>query len=109
VYAYGTGSLFPSNTYNSSNYWVDVLYEQTSGNVAPTAGDDTGYSTNLNTPITFQSSTLLANDRDANSDPLTITSYGNAVNGSVTFNSQTNAFTFTPTNNYSGPASFTYT
>lgn len=109
VYAYGTGSLFPSNTYNSSNYWVDVLYEQTSGNVAPTAGDDTGYSTNLNTPITFQSSTLLANDSDANSDPLTITSYGNAVNGSVTFNSQTNAFTFTPTNNYSGPASFTYT
>jgi hypothetical protein len=26
VYAYGTTSRFPTNTYNASNYWVDVLY-----------------------------------------------------------------------------------
>ncbi|MFO1103309.1 MAG: DUF4082 domain-containing protein [Methylocystis sp.] len=26
VYAYGAGSSFPSSSYNSTNYWVDVLY-----------------------------------------------------------------------------------
>src|SRR6185437_17036532 len=26
VYTYGTGTPFPTNTYGSSNYWVDVLY-----------------------------------------------------------------------------------
>jgi hypothetical protein len=26
VYAYGSGNTFPSDTYNSANYWVDVVY-----------------------------------------------------------------------------------
>ena len=26
VYAYGAANTFPSNTYNASNYWVDVVY-----------------------------------------------------------------------------------
>jgi hypothetical protein len=26
VYAYGSGNVFPSNSYNASNYWVDVVY-----------------------------------------------------------------------------------
>ncbi len=27
VYAYGTSSAFPSSTYNSANYWVDVVFQ----------------------------------------------------------------------------------
>jgi hypothetical protein len=26
VYAYGTGRVFPNNTYNGANYWVDVIF-----------------------------------------------------------------------------------
>jgi hypothetical protein len=26
VYGYGSANAFPSNTYNASNYWVDVVY-----------------------------------------------------------------------------------
>jgi hypothetical protein len=26
IYAYGTSSSFPLNTYNSTNYWIDVLF-----------------------------------------------------------------------------------
>jgi len=26
VYAYGSSNAFPSNTYNATNYWVDVVY-----------------------------------------------------------------------------------
>ncbi len=28
VYAYGSSSSFPGNTYNAANYWVDVLFSQ---------------------------------------------------------------------------------
>ncbi len=26
VYAYGSANAFPSNSFNASNYWVDVVY-----------------------------------------------------------------------------------
>ena len=28
VYAYGTNSVFPTQTFSSSNYWVDVVFRQ---------------------------------------------------------------------------------
>ena len=45
VYAYGTTSTFPTNTWNSTNYWVDVVFA--SGPVAPptTPGAPTGVTT----------------------------------------------------------------
>ena len=30
VYIYGPASTFPTNTFNASNYWVDVLFAPTS-------------------------------------------------------------------------------
>jgi hypothetical protein len=43
VYAYSSASAFPSNSYNASNYWVDVLYAvpapgQVTGVVAEASG-----------------------------------------------------------------------
>jgi hypothetical protein len=43
VYAYGTSSTFPTNTYNAANYWVDVMFAvpppgQVSGVSASEAG-----------------------------------------------------------------------
>ena len=54
---------------------------------------------------------LLANDSIApdSGETLSIQSVQGAVNGSVAFNPNTNQITFTPTANYFGPASFTYT
>ena len=37
VYAYGSSSTFPTSTYQASNYWVDVVYSQTSGATVPGA------------------------------------------------------------------------
>ena len=34
VYAYGSTNTFPTNTYNNNNYWVDVVYSQSSGATA---------------------------------------------------------------------------
>ncbi len=111
VYAYGGTSLFPTNTYNGSNYWIDVLYNQSGGatNQAPTAVADNGYSTAQNTALAIAATALLANDTDPNGDTLTVTGASNGVHGVVAFNSQTNTITFTPEAGYSGAASFTYT
>ncbi|PWI51891.1 DUF4082 domain-containing protein [Rhizobium phaseoli] len=108
VYAYGTGSLFPTASYNATNYWVDVLYKQGSQNAVPVAANDSGFTTNTGTPITIQASALLSNDTDADSDPLAITGVSGAVNGSVVWNAQSQTVTFTPMAGYSGPASFSY-
>ncbi|MDC7744555.1 DUF4082 domain-containing protein [Rhizobium binxianense] len=108
VYAYGTGSLFPTSSYNATNYWVDVLYQQGAQNAVPVAANDSGFSTNTGTPVTIQASALLSNDSDADGDALTITGVSGAVNGSVAWNAQAQAVTFTPTEGYSGPASFSY-
>jgi hypothetical protein len=37
VFAYSSGVNFPTNSYNSSNYWVDVLFAPEAAPVAPTA------------------------------------------------------------------------
>lgn len=108
VYAYGTGSLFPTASYNATNYWVDVLYKQGAQNTAPVAANDSGFTTNTGTPLTIQASALTANDSDADGNTISITGVSGAVNGTVSFDAQAQTVTFTPTAGYSGPASFSY-
>jgi len=108
LYAYGTSSVFPSASYSSTNYWVDVFYQKSTQNTAPVAANDSGFSTGIGTPVTIQASALLANDSDPDGDPISISGANGAVNGSVSFDSQSQAITFTPTAGYSGPASFSY-
>jgi len=107
LYSYGTGTLFPTDSYGASNYWVDIYYEP-STNTAPIAGADTGFTAQPNTPLQIQAATLLANDSDANGDPLTITGVSGATNGTVAYDGVAKVVTFTPNAGYSGPASFTY-
>ncbi len=109
VYAYGTGTLFPSASYSSANYWVDVIYQQSTQNSAPVAVNDNGVSTGIGTPIVLQASSLLANDSDPDGDQISVASVSNAINGTVAFNSQAGTITFTPLAGYTGAASFDYT
>ena len=109
IFAYGTSSTFPNQTYNASNYWVDVLFTASGGNQPPAAGDDYGFSTTVNTPLQIPASSLLGNDSDVDGGTLSITAVGSAINGTVSFSSGTGIVTFTPANNYVGHAGFTYT
>ena len=108
VYTYGSSSIFPTNSFQGSNYWVDVVFNP-GGTAPPTATNDSGFVTTLNTALTIQAAQLLANDSDPNGFTLSIQSVSAPVNGSVSYNASTQAVTFTPTTGYSGPASFTYT
>ena len=75
-------------------------------NDAPVANNDV-QTTNEDSPTTIAPIILLANDIDIDGDTLTITSVQNAVNGSVALTSGN--VVFTPTVNFNGAASFTYT
>ena len=112
VYAYGgnsTTGIFPTNTYQASNYFVDVVFNPVpvAPPQPPVANADTLTITQNGASI-IMASTLLANDTDANGDPLTVTGVSDATNGTASFNAATNAVTFTPTAGYTGPASFNY-
>ncbi|KMO39114.1 Mo-co oxidoreductase dimerization domain protein [Methylobacterium variabile] len=110
VFAYGSTSAFPTQSFQNTNYWVDVVFNPgaTVANQAPTAVNDTGPAVTRNTAITFSTSTLLANDTDPNGDPLTVTSVTNGTGGSVSLNTTNSTVTFTPTTGFTGAANFTY-
>ncbi|MCK1475736.1 DUF4082 domain-containing protein [Bradyrhizobium sp. 197] len=109
VYAYGSGSAFPTNTYKSSNYWVDVVFNGSAATSAPQANADSGFTVSQNGVLNIAASTLLANDTNASGLAFSLTSVSNAANGSVSYNSQNQTVTFTPTAGYAGAASFSYT
>ncbi|QQO18220.1 DUF4082 domain-containing protein [Bradyrhizobium diazoefficiens] len=109
VYAYGSGSAFPTNTFKSSNYWVDVVFNGSAATSTPQAVADSGFTVSQNGVLNIAASTLLANDTNPSGLPFSLTSVGSPLNGSVSYNSQNQTVTFTPTNGYAGAASFTYT
>ena len=76
------------------------------GNTAPVATNDS-YSTTLNTTLTLAAPGVLANDTDADGNSLTAAVVTSVSHGTLALAS-TGGFTYTPTNGYTGPDSFTY-
>ncbi|WP_199223508.1 S-layer family protein, partial [Caulobacter sp. HMWF009] len=74
-------------------------------NTAPTAGNDTA-STDEDTVVLIPIASLLLNDTDGESDPLTITGIAGATNGAAVIDG-TN-IRFTPSGNFAGLATITY-
>ena len=107
VYAYGSGIAFPMNTFNGSNYWVDVVFDDTSQN--PQAQNDGGFVVTEDGTLLISGSELLANDSDPNGLPFSISSVSNSSLGTVSYNSSADTVTFTPAVGYAGPATFNYT
>jgi Ca2+-binding RTX toxin-like protein len=86
----------------------------TSLNTPPVANPDS-VSATPNTPINISVDTLLANDTDANGDPLALTGISNFTGGTPVLDdngtpssSADDYITFTPTTGFSGNASFDY-
>ena len=75
-------------------------------NDAPIATDDTATGAE-DTAIAISAAAVLANDTDADGQPLSVTAVANATNGTVSLSG--GAITFTPTPNFSGAAQFDYT
>ncbi|BAV04820.1 thrombospondin type 3 repeat family [Filimonas lacunae] len=106
----------PNTNYNGVDSFVYRVYDQSgafadavvrvvvrSVNDRPTVVSDV-YTTAYNTPV---SGNVLANDSDADGDPLTASLVTQPLNGTITFNAD-GAFTYTPTTGFSGTETFTY-
>ncbi|HSV28229.1 MAG TPA: tandem-95 repeat protein, partial [Candidatus Omnitrophota bacterium] len=76
-------------------------------NDAPVASADSASATE-DAPLVISAARLLGNDVDPDGDALTLVGVGGAVNGSVTLNAAGDVV-FTPSADYHGAASFTYT
>ncbi|TBZ95446.1 DUF4082 domain-containing protein [Rhizobium leguminosarum bv. viciae] len=96
VYRYASNSLFPTSTYQSTNYWVDVMFTTPSSNTTPTAVADAGDATEKGGVANgsggvVASGNVLTNDTDADAgDTKTVTAIrfgattgtlGSALNG----------------------------
>ena len=76
-------------------------------NDAPIASNDIAATTLEDTPLIISASILIGNDIDPDGDLLAVTNVQSAVGGTVSLVG--GVITFTPTPNFNGPASFTYT
>ena len=100
-YTVGDGTDSDTGTVNIT---VDPA---TPGNTPPVATDDTGV-TQAGVALTLNTSDLLANDTDADGDPLQFEGFTQPVNGTLVDNSD-GTLTYTPNAGFDGADSFDYT
>ncbi len=101
-YAPSSASVTPSNTFNP-----DAHFALVPTNTAPVAVNDS-YSTSEESPLTVAAASgVLANDTDADGNPMTAALVDDVDNGSLTLNSN-GSFSYAPSAHYDGPDSFTY-
>lgn len=84
-----------------------ILTISTSTNIAPVATADS-YSMEQDVTLSVPASGVLANDTDAEGDPLTAVLVSEVSNGTLSLNGN-GAFSYTPVSGFSGTDSFTYT
>src|SRR5262249_3537053 len=110
VFAYGSGSIFPSQTFNASNYWVDVVYSQTGGTTPPVVSAGTPADGSTGVPVSVAPTATFSQPVVPNTVSFTVkNSGGTAVPGSVTFNGANTVATFTPTSSLAASTAYTAT
>ena len=95
VYAYGSSTTFPTNTYNGSNYWVDVVYQQDLSPPAVTATTPGNSATSV--PVGTAVTATFNKAIKAGSATFSLTGPGgSAVAGTTSLDSTGTVLTFTP-------------
>ncbi len=97
---------YQANDGNLSSGLATVSITVNQVNSAPVAVADS-FSTNRNIPLTVPAAGVLANDTDAQSNPLIAKLKVGPANGSINLNAN-GGFTYTPNTGYTGSDSFTY-
>ena len=110
VYAYGSASTFPSNSYNATNYWVDVVYTTPSGSFSPVVSSVTPGSGSPGNPVTVAPTSTFSQAVVPGTASFTLRDpSGTTVPGSVTFNGADTVATFTPTSALAANTTYTAT
>jgi VCBS repeat-containing protein len=112
TYTPTTGYIGPDSfTYKANDGTLDspvgTVNITIAANVAPVAATDS-YNVNQGQMLMIAAAQgVLANDTDANGNPLTASKFSDPTHGQLTFASD-GSFTYTPALGYNGPDSFTY-
>ncbi|MCU1311003.1 MAG: hypothetical protein JWO20_2128, partial [Candidatus Angelobacter sp.] len=113
VYVYG-GSAFPTQTFQSTNYWVDVVFVSAGPDTSPPtvtsvspSANSTGATTSTSVTATFNEQ-MTANSISGSTFQLRDSS-NNQVGATVTYNSGTNTAVLQPTSALATSATYTAT
>ncbi|MGE5608605.1 MAG: DUF4082 domain-containing protein [Bacillota bacterium] len=110
VYRYGSTSAFPTNSYQSSNYWVDVLFAASADTQAPSITSRSPVSGATNVPTTTTVAATFSEPIQSNSISFVLRdANNNVVPAVVSYNSATNTATLTPTAALAGSTGYTAT
>jgi hypothetical protein len=110
VYAYGSSSTFPTNSYNATNYWVDVVYTTPSGVFAPTVTSVTPGSGSSGNPDSVAPTATFSQAVVPSTVSFTVkNSSGNAVSGTTSMSSTGTVATFTPASSLAPDTTYTAT
>ena len=107
VYAYGPApGLFPSNTYQNENYWVDVVFDPSATDTTPPtvttrtpAADASGVPATTAISATFSEAVTAAT--------IGLTGPAGAVTGTTSYDAGSRTVTFTPSTSLSNDTSYT--
>lgn len=109
VFSYGATSTFPSGTYNSTNYWVDAVFNAGAPS-APTAMSTSPGQGATGVPTTSAVSVTFDQAVDTSSATFTVTPTGGSpVQGTTGNLSASGTYTFTPSAALAGSTTFTAT
>jgi hypothetical protein len=110
VFAYGSASTFPTDSYNASNYWVDAVYSQSVANTPPTVTGVTPDNGSTGVAVSAAPTATFSQPVTPSTASFTVTGPGGStVPGSVTFNSGNTVATFTPSSSLAAGTSYTAT
>jgi hypothetical protein len=108
VYAYGSTTTFPTGTFNASNYWVDVVY--TNSTAGPTISTTNPLNGQTSVPTNTGVSFTFGGAVQAGTVQFSLTGPGGvSVPGTLSYNSGANTGTFVPTSALSAGTTYTAT
>jgi hypothetical protein len=97
VYAYGPSGTFPTQLWNASNYYVDVVFTTQATKITPTVVSTTPTSGAIGQAVNIAPTATFNENVASSSIAFTLTAPNNsAVAGNVSYNTTTFTATFTP-------------
>ncbi|HEX2971490.1 MAG TPA: DUF4082 domain-containing protein [Tepidisphaeraceae bacterium] len=110
VYRYGSSSAFPTDSYQSSNYWVDVVFESGTDTQGPSVVGQSPSPGASGVPITTTVTATFSEPVQSSSISFTLRdASNNVVPATVSYNSTTKTATLTPSVALAGLNSYTAT
>ncbi|GAA0485334.1 hypothetical protein Ade02nite_08800 [Paractinoplanes deccanensis] len=110
VYRYGTGGGFPTNTWQSANYWVDVVFDTSAADTTPptvTGTNPEPGATGVATTATV--SATLNEPLQAGTAALALRAGSTAVAGTTAYDAATRTVSFTPSSALATSTAYTAT